>query len=42
MDPKVRALITLGRSLRSRGDTASANTIFEALRALGIEPDANV
>lgn len=42
MDPKVQELINLGRSFRTSGQPILANVIFDGLRALGIEPDANV
>jgi hypothetical protein len=42
MDPKVQELINLGRSFRAQGQNLVANVIFDGLRALGIEPDANV
>lgn len=41
MDPKVRELIALGKSFRAQGQPLFTNVIFDGLRALGIEPDAD-
>jgi hypothetical protein len=41
MDPKVKELIALGRAFRISGEKTTATIIFDGLRALGIEPDAD-